>query len=334
MASEDPGVHSRRTFIALASAGVATASVGLRRYMPDFQSVLSQVISAEVVDQVDRLFQHIDPKPEAIKAAQELFLGGASGFHVVPSIRLTGGQLPSGPLNHKNGHKSASPEVTQPVQFALQASKKILLRLGATHLPVHEIIEAPLDRNTLLLGGPVANPKVREIMGENGISQKFFVDNNPIKFPFYFDITDKTLGGYSTERLEKETPDWPLIIKDSALPNVDLDNRGRPLEDHVLITSIPQIYDYNAKLRGDRITIFSGRHGVGTRSLGLFTSAKYSEFIDGLNKTSKKSKGWQAIVRISEVASDGLTPLSLDDNLKNIYFEEIPVDFGRVRRIG
>ena len=314
MLSENEQVTGRRKILSAISHGAAY--LGLAAIV---QSRVGAIAGSSIDRAVDSLWGYVDPKPADVAMAKALFFGASySGLDVVPSHR----SVESAP-----GHNKASDWIiSEPTQYVLRTAEEVLRRTGSKIVGVDEVNDFHLSKNALLLGGPVANVMVKSLMGENGTSERFIdkETNAPVRFPFHFALADVQRGEYRTEgRDRKRSPDWTLVGDAGPLAPISLRD-GRPAEDHVLITSVPNLFNQSAHERGDRVVVFAGRHGVATRSMALFLGRP--DITGPMIDATKSGKAWQAIVRVDSVDADGITPLSLG----NFGLKEIGIDFSRV----
>jgi hypothetical protein len=161
-------------------------------------------------------------------------------------------------------------------------------------------------------------------MGRCGSSPLFDrgADRAALQFPFYLDIdaseTIYNSGIYRSRGARATAPVWHLKGRGSALLVPTLSN-GQPIEDRILITSVPNFLNKASLEANQRIVIFAGAHGVGTRALGLLI--RNERVINELLSYAKHNAAWQAIVIVDQVSDDGRIPISLGGIEDLISFE-------------
>jgi hypothetical protein len=152
---------------------------------------------------------------------------------------------------------------------------------------------------------------VQEVISEAGHIVRF-VDNQIHRAPNWF-IRDTRSGELLKPAKRKE---------DNFLTS-----------DFLLISILPNILDRESYDRGDKIQIFGGTHGVGTRAVELVCSD--NSLIDQINGLAGKLQYWQALLEIDEIDhSKGQSrPVSLGSDICwcEVTFNETELDewFGR-----
>jgi hypothetical protein len=247
------------------------------------------------------------PKPTAladalVSSSKSLLFGSGADYKVIPSIKnpykLWGFD---GPMSSATTDAMAS--LNQLLYVPLE---RITVTSGLT--------AKDLTGNLLILGSPVANVTAAAVMGRNGSSFLFEKrsDGAVLKFPFYLDVDaseeEFQSGAHRSRGSWDKAPVWQLKGRGNALiaPRI---KDGQPIEDRILISSMPNFLNRGAFEAGHRLTIFSGAHGVGTRALQLVI--RDERMIQELIAYSKGKSAWQAIIVVDRVSPDGKTPLSL-----------------------
>jgi hypothetical protein len=155
---------------------------------------------------------------------------------------------------------------------------------------------------------------VEEVISEAGCIVRF-IDNQIHRAPNWF-IRDTKSGELLKPAKRK---------KDDVLAT-----------DFLLISILPNILDRESYERGDKIQIFGGTHGVGTRAVELVCSD--NSLIDQINGLAGKLPHWQALLEVDEIEhSKGESrPVSLRSDIRwcEVTFNETELDewFGRYRR--
>ena len=267
------------------------------------------------------------PKPPApidegtLDLAKRVFFGSNGHFKVVPAFQ----ELP--PLL---GELRPQYEMTKPTKDAVRSLEN-LVHLSKGHIELARTIPAhDLDGNLFLLGGPMRNMPVRALMGECGTSSSFVHNKSrrPLRLPLHFDIRSSVSNSAeSHERVYRsEFTGAPLrpnvgVWTGASYEMPDLDEQGRPTEDYVVVTSMPNIFSRKALDAGHRVVAFSGTHGVGTRAIELLL--RKEEILAEFNRLNSKHHGWQTVIYVDGVEDGGVTPTSIRDdvNAHEIHFD-------------
>lgn len=131
-----------------------------------------------------------------------------------------------------------------------------------------ELASETIGGSAAILGGPVANLHARLIIGCDGISPLFGVP-----LPVGFDCSGIAPGTSGNDE------PWRVIVD------------GRTSENECLvITSLPM------DSSSDRLTIFSGLHGAGTRAIDLVLSD--TPLMELLYRDTRHLLAWQCIVEV------------------------------------
>lgn len=241
--------------------------------------------------------------PNAIvMSSKNLFFGNGANYKVIPALdnpyKLWGFKAP----------------ITSATADALADLNKLLSVPDVRVTRTDRLTSNNVAGNLLVLGSPVANKIALEIMGRGGSSPLFDSqkDENELRFPFYVDIDaserEYSTGAYRFRDNFSRAPIWQLKGRGRTALAPTLRN-GQPIEDRILITSIPNILDMNSFEAGHRINIFAGAHGAGTRAIGLLIRSE--KIIQDLLSFSAGRNAWQAIVVVDHVSDDGRMPISL-----------------------
>jgi hypothetical protein len=140
-----------------------------------------------------------------------------------------------------------------------------------------------VEGSLAILGGPVANLHARLIMGCGGLSPLLGVE-----LPVRFDIN---LQDTPQNRLETEP--WRVVVGDRTSSSECL-----------VITSLP------TPSASDRVTIFSGLHGAGTRAVDLVL--KNERLLERLRRETRGLAAWQSIIEVQ--SDDQELPISIGDH--------------------
>jgi hypothetical protein len=237
-----------------------------------------------------------------VSSSKSLLFGSGADYKVVPSVKnpykLWGFD---GPMSSATADAMASLN-----QLLYVPEERITVTRGLT--------AKDLTGNLLVLGSPVANLTAAAVMGRQGSSSLFEKksDGADLKFPFYLDVDrseeEFQSGAHRSRSNWDKAPVWQLKGRGNALIAPRMKD-GQPIEDRILISSMPNFMNRNAFEAGHRLTIFSGAHGVGTRALAHVI--RDEKLIQELIAYSKGKSAWQAIIVVDRVSPDGKTPLSL-----------------------
>lgn len=151
------------------------------------------------------------------------------------------------------------------------------LELGAPN-HVNRLAAEKLIGSAAILGGPVANLHARLVMGCNGPSP-LFGKYLPIHF-------------YCPTASRNDDAPWEIVV----------DGRRSPKE-CLLITSVPM------SAQKDRLTIFAGLHGAGTRAIELVL--KDPSLLERMERQTRNLHAWQAIIAVE--SRNKIIPMSLGD---------------------
>lgn len=159
---------------------------------------------------------------------------------------------------------------------------------------VTRITAQVLEGSAAILGGPVANLHARLVMGCGGVSPLFGV-----KLPITFHCPK-----LDAKSLKNVVEPWSVFVE------------GRSSKKECLVlTSVP-MGDSNQ----DRLTIFSGLHGAGTRAIELVLQDE--RLLERIYRATKAFLGWQIIIEVG--TRDTHTPNSIGDFKA---YETIGIDF-------
>ncbi len=194
-----------------------------------------------------------------------------------------------------------------PTKPSLDAASSLITALDVDQnciFPAGNLTPQDHSGNLLLLGGPVANAHVLALMGKNGASQIFKDKHNrPMRFDYRFDLAT-SLGDYRSEVIGSFAPNWELRVGDTTPLRPNLHN-GKAVDDFVLITSIPNVFDVASLVAGERIIMFSGTHGAGTRAIDLLLrDSNTLETLGNQASGTTNKGGWQTIIKVLNVGEN------------------------------
>lgn len=185
---------------------------------------------------------------------------------------------------------------------------------------------AAVDGTILCFGSPVSNALTRLILDykekEPGDPARGLIRKSHPKFvlPFEFIADPNQLATMGADRrLDPLWPNWSIYDTLNHLqfvPQIRNDRRGYA-NDYLMITVIPNLLDLKSYQQGNKITLFTGTHGVGTRAVRiLFESAK---LLSALLAETKNHEAWQAVIKIDAISpiseKERQHPLSVSDTL-------------------
>jgi len=186
-----------------------------------------------------------------------------------------------------------------------------------------------LKGNFICLGSPMSNFLSRVIMQyytkEVDPSKGLIRENNPIfelEYDYIFDSDYLLSEGLMSKRYvgskKHAVPNWSMrniSQKELISPSIVGDNLST---DYLLITVLPNIFDKEAYEKGEKVTIFGGTHGVGTKSIELLFKSK--KLLSDIKKQIGDTQYWQALVKTDKTFHDTkrkrTAPFSLSDDIK------------------
>lgn len=291
-------LHSRRNFLFNALT-LGTFAVAAARFTP-VGDLISGKISEVLSDPLALDADCIDP-------AKALCLGSGTSVRMVPS--------------YDNPH-SAIKGLTKPTEWACRSLAALFHRRPDDMMvPPDALKSMNFSGDLILLGGPLANKLTRAVLGQDGRSELTVGDpaRPALRFPFHFDIMrdqnafangiyrekpEHTPSGSTTRR----APVW-VVYRDGKRwfwPDVDKDHAIRT--DALVITSLPNVLHADSFKNGSRITILSGAHGTGMRS--VFNLVRRRRLLEDVINRARGLTAWQAVIKIDDIDEHG-KPLTL-----------------------
>lgn len=221
------------------------------------------------------------------------------------------------------------PNVPHPDDMEAMAT---LERLGAEVSTKFELVSevvGPKDHkgNLICLGSPMSNYVSKEIMGYRKISTdsstglERIQDHSPFEFRFeyIFDSAYLMKEGAITKRFvgnkEHVVPNWS--IKDNKTGRILVPNTvGQNLtSDFLLISVLPNIFDRKAYDKRQKVVIFGGTHGVGTKSIEILFKDK--TILKAIEQQLGEAPYWQSLITVSDTFDDQKTKRTAPRELSN-----------------
>jgi hypothetical protein len=203
--------------------------------------------------------------------------------------------------------------ITPPTADALSSTLAILGIDRDDMRPVDGLCTPQLDGTAILFGGPVANVHSRQILGiGKGSPLLSASEGRRVMLPFHFGnvLVPNAAPGHR--------PDYKIFAGET--PH-DLG----PGDDFLLVTSIPNVFSPGYGLSADdRLMIFAGLHGQGSRAIRLLLGRP--KLLEQIGAHTKDFAGWQALFRVKQGPGDW--PVAIDASGPP---REITADFDRAR---
>lgn len=283
----------RRDFIKLA---------GLYVFCTTFVEPTIDVLSAKVSEITHSLINPNQKDQYDISLIYKLFGDLNENFSFVPGTahRIHKGRI------HPDDKKAAS----------------TLERIGLSGVENLEIVNnlffpENIQGNIVALGSPATNALTTGIMQYRPFLKKpehgFFRENKTFfDLPFEYYMNGKQL--LKDNRIYKRRvlhdlkvgPNWGIYNNiDNQLIIPKTSESGILLNDYLLVTVLPNIYELKGVDTDSKIIIFGGAHGTGTKAIELLLSN--NKILKKLVRQTKNIRYWQALIEIDSISYDPQT---------------------------
>ncbi|MCK5613304.1 hypothetical protein KAR91_66145 [Candidatus Pacearchaeota archaeon] len=184
-----------------------------------------------------------------------------------------------------------------------------LERVGIAGIEKLEIVDSlfPLESftgNIVALGGPMSNYLSRQVLDyipvsnapEDGFAKRNSKPFFELPYEYAYSHT-KSYTKLKTERIDAGSVLHDLEHDTLLLPNTD--SSGHLTSDYLLITVLPNILSKKAYDEGNKMIVFAGTHGVGTRAIELLFQD--TSVLQTLVRKVHGVNYWQAVIEVVEI---------------------------------
>lgn len=188
-----------------------------------------------------------------------------------------------------------------------------------------------LNGTYFLIGGPASNALTRLVLEYKRSSSEGTLErvSEPIaNLRFQFDCKSATENIRITHKSVE--PNWPVIDVQTGREFVPQTNDANFLEtDYLLITVMPNFMHRDAYKNDEKIVIFSGSHGVGTKAVQLLFQSR--ALLDQLDAELRGCQAWQAVLSVDKIdrRTNRPSPAHLS---RKIICSEFDLDSRRIAR--
>ena len=168
-----------------------------------------------------------------------------------------------------------------------------------------------LDGTLIFTGGVIANAATRLVLQYTRVGSKPDMlqrVENPV-IPLRYEIDTDRTHSLLTIAQEKE-PNWGVLDTTTGERfSVECDAQQRPRSDYLMVTVVPNFLRQSSFDRGDRIVIFSGVHGAGTKASALLL--RDANLLNRIRDSIRGAVAWQALIKVSRIGYGGKRPVPL-----------------------
>lgn len=196
------------------------------------------------------------------------------------------------------------------------SSTLAILGTGREDMRAVDILCTPqLDGTAIFFGGPVANVHSRQILGiGKGSPLLSEAEGKRVMLPFHFGnvLVPNAAPGHR--------PDYQIFSGETQ-------HTLGPDDDFLLVTSLPNVFSPGyGDVADDRLMIFAGLHGQGSRAIGLLLSQP--RLLEEIEKEARSFAGWQVLFRVRRGPGDW--PIAIE---KISTPRQIKANFDRTRHM-
>jgi hypothetical protein len=213
--------------------------------------------------------------------------------------------------------------------LAAKAFAGVLTGLDDKIRPIDELVRLNGEGNIVAFGSPTSNLVARIAMryaevGDGRRGAEYY-PTDALGLKILFELNgERIINSQDTAHRsyrsvvngkEEEIPNWGIRRLDGSIICPEMQG-GTPVQDYLVISNLPNLFNSSSFSNGHRIINFGGTHSAGTRAVQRLmqdevTLQKLHDGVRALQGNRSEFPYWQARILVDGVIPDG-PPLRLD----------------------
>jgi hypothetical protein len=257
----------------------------------------------------------IDERPPRHSGTSEfvrdLFLPAPSPIKIIPGT------------HHYGFRDKVHPDDLQAAQSLTALSRELFAPKRLEKVP-GLVPTSNLEGTLVLVGGTTSNAASRLVLEYKQIEREedgFDQVSDPAVRLRFMPEADRKHALVQIARGDTE-PDWGVLDAVTGERfGIDRDAQQRPVTDYLVVTVLPNFLTAHSFARGEKIVIFGGLHGAGTKASALLLED--ADLLNRIRASVKEATAWQALIKVSRVEYKRTRPLpvALDRDVRSCVLQ-------------